>query len=274
MSRIRLAAVVVALAFACDAGAHTTPGQVARDVGFTQRLGTELPGALAFHDDTGRAVRLGDYFGGAPIVLAFAWFGCTTLCPTVVRTLGQTLARTGVPADGYRVLVASIDPRDAASDAQRMKAHAGADAAAWHFLTGRGDAIDALTHAAGFRYAYDDETHQYAHPVGMLLLTPAGRVSRYFLGFDFTPADFARALQQAANDAVASPIDRLALLCFHFAPTGRYGSLVMTSLRIASGALLVLALGVVLIRRRRSRPPQAPNRAEARRDRNRAMTTR
>lgn len=252
MIPVRLAVLMLALAIALDAGARARPAQIAQEVGFTQRLGSELPAALAFRDDAGRAVRIGDYFGDVPIVLAFAWFGCTTLCPTVVHTLAQTLVRSGVPASRYRVLIASIDPRDAPSDAHRLKAYAGRDAAAWHFLTGPAGAIGALTGAAGFRYAYDDQTHQYAHPVGMLVVTPGGRISRYFLGFDFTPAAFTDALHDAANDAIASPIDRLVLLCFHFAPTGRYGPLVMTSLRVASAVLLALVLAFLALKWRRT----------------------
>lgn len=255
MTTLRVLVLLASLLGASAALGYVTPEKLAAEAGFTQRPGTQLPGALAFRDETGHATRLGDYYGNVPIVLAFAWFGCTTLCPTVVRNLAQTLGRAGVAAGGYRVLVASIDPRDAANDALRMKRLALAGdpgATRWHFLTGSDDAIAKLTRAAGFRYAYDDESHQYAHPIGLLIVTPQGRISRYVPGFDFTPADLRRALAAAAQDDVASPVDRLFLRCFHFAPTGRYGETVMWALRSASIGLLAFAVALVA---RKSRAP-------------------
>jgi protein SCO1 len=254
MMALRIVAFVAALACAAQTFAYVRADKLSAEAGFTQLLGANVPRTLAFHDESGRGVRLGEYYGDSPIVLAFAWFGCTTLCPTVVRNLAQTLAQSGVAPDRYRVLVASIDPRDSPADATQMKGRAldvaPHAAATWHFLTGRESDVAALTGAAGFRYAYDADTHQYAHPVGFLLLTRDGRISRYFFGFDFTPAGFRQALDDAANDQVASPIDRLLLLCFHFAPAGRYSALVMQALRIASVVLFALALGLLVAKRR------------------------
>jgi protein SCO1/2 len=255
MSALRIAAVLAMLACATPAAAYVTPQAAAAQAGFTQRLGDEIPGGLAFRDDAGRAVRLADYFDGdTPVVLVFAWFGCTTLCPTVVAHLAAALAKSGDGTLRYRVLVASIDPRDAAADAARMKRQALALSPSregdWHFLTGRPDALARLAGAAGFRYAYDADTHQYAHPAGFLLLTPQGTIARYVLGFAFTPAALRSGLQDARAAIVASPVDRLLLLCFHFTPAGRYGATAMAALRIASLALLATALGVALRWRR------------------------
>jgi protein SCO1/2 len=255
MMRVRLLMLAATLACAPLALGFAPPETLATRAGFTQRLGAAIPGDLAFRDETGRPVAMREFYGDAPIVLVFAWFGCTTLCPTVTSNLAHALAGAGEPVDRYRVVVASIDPRDSPLDARQMKRRVLRDdagqASAWHFVTGRDTSIAALAKAAGFRYAYDDETHQYAHPAGYVVLTPDGRISRYFLGFDFTPDDFHHALDDASRRGVAqTPVDKLLLLCFHFTPGGRYSATVMNALRIASAALLVLAIGVVLWKRR------------------------
>ncbi len=256
----RLACV---LAFVCcslvvgGASAYVTPAELSRRVGFDQLLGRSIPPGLSFRDETGRTVKLADYYGAAPIVLVFAWYGCTTLCPTVVANLVDALDRSGLAPDAYQVVVASIDPRDSATDAARMKrialadAGGGISATGWHLLTGSEAAIAALTRAAGFRYAYDDQSHQYAHPAGIVLLTPQGTVARYLFGFDFTPAQLYEVVGAAAASRVASPVDRLLLSCFHFAPSGKYSEEVLDGLRVGSVAMLLggVALFVVLHRR-------------------------
>ena len=256
MNRRACCAFLCTLAFATVAHAHLTPADGAQRAGFEQRLSAQLPAALAFRDEADRDVRLGDYFGATPIVLVFAWYGCTTLCPTVVGNVAEALRRSGGAPGTYQVLVASIDPRDAPADARRMKrrylARANVDADAWHLLTGSAADIAALTHAAGFRYAYDDDTHQYAHPAGIVLLTPQGTIARYFFGFDFTPAALHDAVDAAAADVIGSPVERLLLVCFHFAPAGPYSALVLQALRIGSIALLVAGLALFVAIRRRT----------------------
>jgi protein SCO1/2 len=255
MIAVRLAVLVATLAWTPFALASAAPETLASNAGFTQRLGDVIPGDLTFRDEQGQAVALRDFYGDLPVVLVFAWFGCSTLCPTVTSNLAHALAGAGEPVDRYRVVVASIDPRDSPVDASEMKRRVLRDdpgqSSAWHFLTGREPSIAALTDAAGFRYAYDDQTHQYAHPAGYVLLTPDGRISRYFLGFDFTPEEFHHALDNAGRRGVDStPVERLLLLCFHFTPAGRYSATVVAALRIASLALITLAIGAVLWKRR------------------------
>jgi protein SCO1/2 len=245
------------LAAGGGAFAHATAEDLSRHAGFTQRLSQTIPSELAFRDETGRDVRLADYYGSTPIVLVFAWYGCSTLCPTVVGNLVRSLDRSGVAPDRVQVVVASIDPGDSPPAALRMKrvylsdASRREDARAWHLLTGTDSAISALTQAAGFRYAYDAGSRQYAHPAGIVLMTPQGTISRYFLGFDFTPAQLRDAVDDAAARRVASPVDRLLLLCFHFAPSGQHSAAVMQALRWSSMSLLLGGLALLVARRRR-----------------------
>lgn len=252
-ARASLCAFLGALAFASVAFAHLSAADAARQAGFEQRLSRPIPGTLSFRDEDGRAIRLSDYYGSAPIVLVFAWYGCTTLCPTVIGNLAHALDGSGLAPGSYRVLVASIDPHDGPFDARRARARyvAGPGAGSWQLLTGQAPAIAALANAAGFRYAYDDATHQYAHPAGFVLLTPNGTIARYFFGFDFTPVALRDGIAAATANEIASPAERLLLLCFHFAASGRYSALVLDGLRAASAALLLLALAIFVVMRRR-----------------------
>lgn len=239
---------------AACAAANISTADIAERVGFDQHLNGTIPRDLRFRDETGAQVRLGDYFGAAPVVLVFAYYGCSTLCPTVVGNLVATLARSGLaPGSRYQVIVASIDPGDSPAAASLKKAaYLGAASRpqigkAWHLLTGSQASIAALTQAAGFRYAYDAGTHQYAHPAGIVVLTPRGTIARYFFGFDFTPAELGTALDAAAAQRIASPVQRLLLLCFHFDPsTGKYSATVLQALRWMALAML-LALAAVLV---------------------------
>lgn len=244
--------------------AHATADDLVRHAGFDQHLSRVVPLGLAFRDDDNRAVQLADYFGSVPVVLAFSYYGCSNLCPTVIGNLADALRRSGLqPGTQYRVVVVSVDPGDSPSIAARSRAvYLGRDASsdggrAWHLLTGGGESIAPLTRAAGFRYAYDADTHQYAHPAGVLLLTPGGRIARYFFGFDFTPAQMRRAVEDASEERIASPAQRLLLLCFHFDPAGKYSAIILQALRWIALAMLGAALVWTATRRRRGQqhPP-------------------
>ncbi len=137
----------------------------------------------------------------------------------------------------------------------------GADAG-WHFLTSPDEpTIRRLADAVGFRYAYDPVTKQYAHPAGLVVLTPEGRVSQYLFGVNFDPKALQTALTTAAAQKIGSPIEQFLMLCFHFNPiSGKYGALIIGILR-AAGVLTLLCMGgllVYLIRRDPSRVPVRP----------------
>jgi protein SCO1/2 len=258
---IRVCVVVACcwLSAAVCAAATMTADDLARSAGFDQHLNQTVPLDLVFRDDGNQEVRLADYFGSMPVVLVFSYYGCSTLCPTVISNLVDVLGRSGLTSGRhYQVVVASIDPGDSPALAAQKKAvylkqEASHDAGrGWHLLTGSAASITALTQAAGFHYAYDVTTHQYAHPAGVLLLTPQGRIARYFFGFDFTPAELGQALNEASAQRIASPVERLVLLCFHFDPsTGKYSATILQTLRWMAVAMLLAAAALVAIRRRR-----------------------
>ncbi len=233
-----------------------------REIGFDQRLDERLPLDTPLRDEAGRAVNLGDYFGKRPVVLVFAYYDCPMLCTLAINGLSSALNVLSLnPGTDFEIVTISIDPRDTPAAAALKKAgyldryqRAGA-AEAWHFFTGDQPSIDRLTQSAGFRYAWDQETKQFAHPTGIIVLTPDGRMSRYLFGIEYGPRDLRLAIVEASSGKVGSAVDSLLLYCYHYDPmTGRYGLAIMRTMRIA-GAATVLALGgfiVVMLRRERA----------------------
>jgi protein SCO1/2 len=235
-----------------------------REVGYDQRLGELLPGDVALKDESGAEVRLGELLGERPLVLALVYYDCPMLCTLVLNGLVAGLKAVDLePGRDFEVVAVSFDPREGAELARAKKAvyleRYGAEetAAGWHFLTGEEAAIERLTAAAGFRYAFDEQSGQFAHPSGVLVATPEGRISRYLFGTDYAPRDLRLALVESGAGRVGSLTDQVMLFCFHYDPaTGRYSAAVLNLVR-AGGAAAVLALAAlvtVLVRReKRSR---------------------
>lgn len=227
----------------------TPPGL--ENVGIEQRLNQQIPADLVFRDETGKSVRLGDYFGRKPIILDLMYFHCPMLCPEVLS--GLTTALKGVKFDvgkEFDILSVSFDPRDTPKDASIEKAEwvqrygrPGA-AAGWHFLTGDQNSITALTKAAGFGYRYNPATGQFAHATAIMVLTPDGRLAQYYYGVEYSPKDLRLGLVQASNDKIGNAVDAVLLYCYHYDPaTGRYGAVITRVLKI-SGVATILALGL------------------------------
>jgi protein SCO1/2 len=246
-----------------------------REIGFDQNLDRPLPLDAEFVDEEGRPVRLGAYFTSKPVVLAFVYYDCPMLCTLVLNALTATLDTLSLQTGrDFDVVAISFDPRETPALAarrktealQRYKASTAAGtpeiAAGWHFLTGRQDDITRVTKAAGFRYVWDAETKQFAHPTGIIVVTPDGRPARYLFGLEYGPRDVRLALLEASQGRVGSRVDSLLLYCYHYDPmTGRYGLVVMRALRIA-GAATVLAIGafimVMVARDKSSKAPRGP----------------
>ena len=235
-----------------------------QQIRFDQHLGQKLPLDLAFRDEAGRAVRLGELFGRRPVILVLSYYECPMLCPMVLNSLAATLKPLSFEAGrDFDVVVVSIDPGETprlAADAKRRTVERYGrprSAAGWHFLTGGQEAITALADAAGFRYIYDAEHDQYAHPAGLVVATPDGRISRYLFGLDYLPRDVRLALMDSAGRRIGSAVDNIVLYCFHYDPAiGRYSAATFLILRIAAVATVAgLVLMIFLLRRRETRQP-------------------
>jgi protein SCO1/2 len=245
--------------------ASTIPAPL-REIGFDQNLDRQMPLDTPLVDENGHPVRLGDFFGTRPVVLVFAYYDCPMLCTQVINGLASALGVLSLePGKDFEIVTVSFDPRDTPATATAKKAiylerykRPGA-AAAWHFLTGSPASISRLTKAAGFRYVWDDRTQQFAHPTGVIVLTPDGRLARYLFGIEYGPRDLRLGLVEASAGKVGTPVDSLLLYCYHYDPmTGRYGLVIMRALRIA-GAATVLALGsfIVVMLRREKHPARS-----------------
>jgi protein SCO1 len=240
---------------------HQPPG-VLREVAFDQRMNGQVPLDLVFHDEDGNPVRFGDFLGERPLLLTLSYYECPMLCPLVLDGLLRTLrALAFTIGEEFTVVTVSFDPGESPPLASAKKAHYmrayGRDGAAagWHFLTGEAGAIEQLTQAVGFRFAYDAAKDQYAHAAGVIVLTPQGRVARYFYGLEFSPRDVRLALVEAAAGTIGSPVDQLLLYCYQYDPaSGAYTLLVHRVLRLA-GVATVLVLGgfmIVMFRREKA----------------------
>lgn len=220
-----------------------------------QRLGAQVPFDVDFRDESGRVVSLGDYMGRRPLVITFAYFGCSQLCSDVLEAEAASL-RALHPGTDYQALTISIDPDDSPTSAAMRAKMLGASGLNWHFLVGGKGAIRAVTEACGFRFAYDRPTHQFAHPAGLMVLTPHGKLSRYFYGLRYPAAELAGAIRAAGREQVSEPVPEQLLRCFHDVfSSGRYGPMVDLALKIGC-CLTVLGLsafvGVQLLGERRA----------------------
>jgi protein SCO1 len=239
-----------------------------QNVGIEQRLDGQVPPDLAFVDDTGRPVKLGDYFGSKPLVLHLVYYSCTMLCGEALAGLTGTmrLVKFDVGKE-FDVITVSFNPRETPEiaaakkkDYLRRYGRPGA-ASGWHFLTGSAESINALTQAVGFQYQYDPKIEQYAHATAIMVLTPEGRISRYFYGVDYPPKDLRMGLVEASQGKIGNAVDQVLLYCYHYDPaTGKYGAIVNNILRLGAG-LTILILGVflfVMFRLERTLPSRTP----------------
>jgi protein SCO1/2 len=245
--------------------AQTPQRTIAQDVGLDQHLDQQLDLSLMFTDEKGERVPLRKYFTDKPVILTCVYYRCPMLCTEVLTgLLKSTNALSLQLGDDYTILSISIDPQETTTLAADKKntyvrsyRRPGGDEG-WHFLTGDQHSITALTRAVGFRYRYDPASDQFAHASGIMVLTPEGKLSRYFYGIDYPPRDLHLALVESSENRIGSLVDQVLLLCFHYDPvTGRYGLVISNVLRLASLAT-VFVLGTYLMRmyfveRRRTR---------------------
>ena len=234
--------------------ANTRPPRL-QNVGIEQRLNAQVPPDLAFLDETGKSVKLGDYFGKKPLILNLVYYNCTMLCGEALAGLSSAMRLVKFDVGNeFDVVTVSFDSREtpemaAAKKIDYVKRYGRPNAAAgWHFLTGKPDSIDALTKAVGFQYQYDAKSNQYAHATAIMVLTPQGRISRYFYGVDFPPKDLRMGLVEASQGKIGNAVDAVLLYCYHYDPqTGKYGAMVANILRLAAAATILLLGGLLFI---------------------------
>jgi len=228
--------------------------ELLKDVRIDQNLNAQVPLDLAFVDENGKPALLSQYFHqGKPVVLSLVYYSCPMLCTQVLNGLLNSLKQqTFTIGKDFDVLTVSIDPTDKPILAKaKQEMYTGiyarpTGASGWHFLTGKEPQIRALADAVGFHYAYDPESHQYAHASGIMILTAEGKVSRYFYGIEYHARDMRLGLVEASDGKIGTPVDALLLLCCQYDPhTGRYGVLIARLMKVA-GALTILIIGIAI----------------------------
>lgn len=253
-----------------QAGVSQRTDPFVEKVAIEQRLDSSIPLDLVFTNEAGQKVPLMRYFDGKPVLLALVYYDCERLCPLILEGMARSLRPLEFkPGIDYRVVAVSIDPDEGPAIAREKKrtvvGRYGRDGAdlGWHLLTGEQPAIDSLARAIGFRYAVNDTDNRqerFIHAAATVVVTPQGRVSRYFYGFDYPPRELRFSMIEASGNRIGSAVEQLLLLCYVYDPAqGKYTLSILKILRL-SGTATVLVLGgfVVLMARRERNRPQGP----------------
>jgi protein SCO1 len=225
-----------------------------------QRLNQQVPLDLVFRDEFGRSLPLSTYFtGNKPVVLALVYYNCPMLCTLILNGVVSTLKAVSFdPGKDFEVVAVSFDPRETPELALRKKAmymqryRRPNTVNGFHFLTGSQASIQALTEAVGFRYKFDPSSGQFAHASAIMILTPAGKLSRYFYGVEYAPRDIRLGLVEASQNKIGTPVDRVLLFCYHYDPaTGKYGAIAMNMVRFGGAAFVLICSTFLLVAWRR-----------------------
>jgi protein SCO1/2 len=233
--------------------AENTPADLIREVAFHQKLNEQIPLDLTFKNESGKDIKLKEYFGKKPVILALVYYECPMLCTLVLNGLVKSLRVLAFNVgQEFDIVTVSFNPKETAELArvkkeEYLKTYSRSGASeGWHFLTGNEETIKKLTESVGFQYVYDPKLKQYAHASGIVVLTPEGKTARYFYGVEYSPRDLKWALMEASNGKIGSRVDQLLLLCYHYDPlTGKYGLAIMRVIRLA-GSATVLSLGTFI----------------------------
>jgi protein SCO1/2 len=233
-----------------DAGASNGMPEIMKQVGIEQRLNEQIPLDVEFKNEDGKTVQIGEYFNQKrPVILALVYYECPMLCNEVLNGLtGSLKSLTFSAGKDFDVLAISFDARenDKSDLAKRKKEgyleryqRAGSENG-WHFLTGTQDSIDKITKSVGFNYQFDKESNQFAHNGGIMVITPEGKISRYFYGIDYAPKDVKFAIMDSSQEKIGNPAEQLLLYCYHYDPSkGKYGLQILSVMRLVSVAMLI-----------------------------------
>jgi protein SCO1/2 len=228
--------------------------QVLQKVGVAQHLNQQLPLDAAFVDESGKAVKLGDYFGKKPAILALVYYTCPMLCSEEMDGLTSSLEMVKLtPGKDFDVVIVSIDPSDSPEQAAKSKAlyvkryGRPETASGWHFLTGQRPAIDAVTNAVGFGYVRvpgpDGKLSQFAHASSIEIVTPEGKLAQYYLGVEYSPKDMLLGLIDASGNKIGSPVANILTYCYHYDPQTNKHSLMVARVVQVGGMITVAGLG-------------------------------
>jgi len=272
INSLAAALCLLPLAFGLQASAQPAGVRppVLKDVGIDQLLNSQVPLDLEFRDESGRTVKLAEYFKDKPVILSLVYYDCPQLCTQVLTgLLGAMKGLPMTPGKEFVNLTVSFDPREtpemaaAKKDNYLKRYNRPGSETGWHFLTGDEAAIQALLKSVGFRVVWDPVTKQYAHASGIMMLTPQGKVSRYFYGIEYAPRDLRFGVIDASAGKVGSLADQIILYCYMYDPErGTYGLVVTRVLRIFAAMTLATLVALFFYLRRKEKQKDAQWKSE------------
>lgn len=254
----------LALGVAAQAQGPDVAAKKLQRAGFDQNLGAQIPLDLTFLDESGRPVKLAEYFNGErPVILTLNYYACPMLCTLILNgVVDCAKALPFEPGRDYDLVTVSFDPRDTPELAAAKKANyvksLGREGAekGWHFLCGKKPEIDALCKATGFSYVFDEKTGEFGHASGIMVATPQGRLSHYFYGMEYLAKDVKLGLIDASKGKIGSPVEKLLLWCLHYDPTsGKYTASIMRMIQLACGLMVAAVAAFLFVQLRREFRP-------------------
>ena len=235
-----------------------------KNVGIDQRLDQQLPLDMQFKDETGKPVKLGDYFkSGRPVILNLVYYTCPMLCGEELAGLSSALGVLRfTPGNEYETVTVSINPDETPEvaaerkkifvDRMNERLEKKSDGSGWHFLTGQQAEIQQLADAVGFHYKRDARTRQFIHSAAIMIVTPQGKLAQYYYGVEYSPKDLRLGLIEASRNKIGNLVDQIQLYCFHYDPkSGRYGATITSILRLGGAATVLLLGGLLIVMYRR-----------------------
>jgi protein SCO1/2 len=239
--------------FAVRSFAQTTQPAILTNVGIDQKLGDTIPLDLTFRDENAQPIRLRDCVHNRPVILSLVYYECPMLCNMTLNGMARSFNSMSESAGSqFDIITVSFDPRETSKMASEKKINylrgyrRPSAEAGWHFLTGDEDSIRALTSAVGFRYVWDEQSKMYAHASCIVVLTPEGKISKYFFGVEFEPAELSKAMSDARAGTTGTAAEQILFYCFHYDPaTGRYGLIISRALQVGGVAILLALVGFI-----------------------------
>jgi protein SCO1 len=231
---------------------------VLHEVKIDQRLGQQLPLNTPFRDETGKAVKLGDYFGKKPVIVSMVYYQCPILCAEDLSGLVGALEMVHLtPGKDFQIVIVSIDPAETPAIAASKKAFyvkrygRPETAAGWHFLTGDQAAITAMAKGVGFGYVRlpqpSGKPPMFAHASSIEIVTPEGKMAQYYLGVEYSPRDVQLGLVEASHNTIGTPVDNILTYCYRYDPKLNKHSLVVARVVQAGCVFTFLCLGSFML---------------------------
>ncbi len=222
---------------------------------FKEQLGKFAPLDIPFTDEEGKEVNFRQIMGKKPAIVTLVYYRCPGKCSPLLNNLADTLASLSVSPESYVVITLSIDPTEKAELASEKKKNYLATfekpfpEKTWRFLTGGEEQIRKLADSIGYSYRYEND--QYVHPLGLIFLSPEGRITRYLNGILFLPFDLEMGLLEASKGKIGSPVRRALMLCYSYDPGSR--KYVFSITRIAGAVILLLIMFFIVYLRAKDR---------------------